>query len=185
MKKYIIASGLIFFLSAPAFAGNMRGWAESVYLKMNTPLIDTLKIYRTDGFILIDVAKNYAAYSYKAKRLTVEQRKKPGSVDGDAGLVVRFESCSPQTDWLGGKIHYASVSIKISDAKILAKEIRETLEFTESKKFEPWGFGASKGRKDQSYMGWNDSNGNSIEMQINKNTHQIKLQITKTYENKK
>ena len=185
MKKYIIASALIFLLSTPAFAGNMRNWVKVIYPKINTPLIDTLEIYRTEGFVLIDVAKNYAAYSYKAKRLTAEQRKTTTSVENDAGMVVRYESCPPQTEWLGGKINSASVARKVSDAADLAEEIRELLEFTESKKFQAWGFGASKGRKDQSFMGWDDSIGNSIELQINKETHQIKFQITKKCENKK
>ena len=185
MKKYIIASGLIFLLSTPSFAGTMRSWVESIYPKINTPLIDTLKLYRTEGFVLIDVANNYAAYSYKAKRLTVEQRKTTRSVENDAGMVVRYESCPPQPGWLSGKINHVSVAMKISDAADLAEEIREILEFTESKNFKAWGFGASKSKKDQSFMGWNDSVGNSIELQINKNTHQIKFQILKQCGNKK
>ena len=185
MKKYIIATGLIFLLSTPSFAGTMRGWIESIYPQINTPLIDTLVIYRDEGYVLIDVANDYAAYSYKAKRLTPEQRKNIGAVENDAGLVIRYESCSPQTGFLGGKIHLASVALKISDAADLAEEIREILEFTESKKFKAWGFGASKGKRDQSYMGWNDSIGNSVELQINKNTHQIKFQILKKCKNKK
>ena len=185
MKKFIVASVLIVFLSTPAFSGTMRSWVEIVYPKINTPLIDTLEIYRSNGFILIDVAANYAAYSYSAKRLTVEQRKKTTSVEKDAGLVVRYESCPPQSGWLSGKINSASVSSKISDAKKLAEEIRELLEFVENKNLKAWGFGTSKSRKDQSYLGWNDSNGNSIELQINKNIHQIKFQILKQCGNKK
>ena len=177
MKKFTIASVLIVFISTPAFSGTMRGWVESVYQQMNTPLIDTLGIYKTDGFILIGVATNYAAYSYAAKRLTEEQRADPTLVENNAGLVIRYESCAPQTGWLSGKIKYVSVARNVSTAKELAVEIRELLEFTENKKFKPWGFGASKARKDQSYFGWNDSNGNSIEMQINEKNHEIKFQI--------
>ncbi len=184
IRKLMIASVLMVIVSTPAAAGTMRGWVEFVYQAINTPLIDTLEIYRTDGFVLIDVAANYAAYSYSAKRLTVEQRKATASVENDAGLVVRYESCAPQAGWLGGEINHASVAMKISDATDLAEEIRELLEFAESNNFIPWGVGASSTREDQSYIGWNDANGISIEMQINKNTHQIKFQFIKECENK-
>jgi len=177
MKKFTIMLMLIVFFSTPAFSGTMRSWVESVYQQMNTPLIDTLGIYRTDGFILIGVAENYAAYSYAATRLTEEQRADPTLVENDADFVIRYESCSPQMGWLSGKIKYASVAENVSTAKELAVEIRELLEFTENKKFKPWGFGASKSRNDQSYFGWTDSNENSIEMQINEKNHEIKFQI--------
>ena len=36
---------------------------------------------------------------------------------------------------------------------------------------------AKDNRKDQSYFGWSDPNGNSIEMQINEKNHEIKFQI--------
>ena len=185
MKILIMALGLIFLLSTTSFAGTMRGWVESIYPKINTPLIDTLEIYSTEGFVLIDVSNNYAAYSYEAERLTAEQREKKTLVEDNAGLVIRYDSCSTQTGWLGGKINQASLAMKISDAADLAEEIREILEFAESKNFVPWGFGASKTRKDQSFMGWNDSTGNPIELQINKNTHQIKFLIGKECQNKK
>ncbi len=180
MKKFTMALVVSVFLSTPAFAGIMKGWVESIYPKMNTSLIDTLGIYKTDGYILIGVGANYAAYSFKAKRLTKKQRVDITSAENDAGLVITYKSCPPQTGWLSGKITHASVAKKVSTAEELAEEIRELLEFTENKNFKPWGFGTSKQRKDQSFFGWNDSNGNSIEMQINKNIHQIKFQIIKS-----
>lgn len=167
----------IVFFSNTAFAGTMRDWVESVYLQIDTPLIDTLEIYRTDGFILIDVGANYGAYSYTAERLTLEQRQNPTTVEGDAGLVIRYESCPPQSGWLNGRINHASVAMKVTDASSLAEEMRELLLFAEQNEFQAWGFGPSKERDDQSYFGWNDINGNSIEMQINQFTHQIKFQI--------
>ena len=179
MNKYIAALVLTVLISTSAFAGNMRDWVESVYPKINTPLIDTLEIYRTDGFILIDVGANYALYSYTAERLTDDQRKNPTSVGGDAGLVIQYESCPPQSGWLSGKINHASVAMKINDASELAEEIRELLLFTESKNFKPWGVGASKTKEDQSFIGYNDPNGDSIELQINQFPHQIKFQIVR------
>ena len=72
-------------------------------------------------------------------------------------MVISFQSCSPQTGWLSGKITNASVTSKISAREALAEEIREFLEFTESINSKPWGFGAFKQRRDQSYYGWNDT----------------------------
>ena len=59
MNKNIYLFAFTALLSTSTFAGTMRDWVESVYPKINTPLIDTLEIYRTEGFILIDVGANY------------------------------------------------------------------------------------------------------------------------------
>ena len=83
---------------------------------------------------------------------------------------------------MSGKINYASVARKISDASELAEEIRELLLFIESKKATPWGVGVSPAKEDQSYIGFNDPDGNKIEMQINQFPHQIKFQIIRDTE---
>jgi hypothetical protein len=182
MKQFTIALALSVSLSNPASAGTMRAWVEFIYPSMNTALIDTLEFYTTEGFVLIGVGANYAAYSYKAERLTEQQIANQRLVENDADLVITYESCPPNTGWLSGDISYASVAMEIDTGEELALEIRELLEFTESRNLKSWGFGVSKNRMDQSYFGWNDSDGNSLEMQINENIHQIKFQIRKECE---
>jgi hypothetical protein len=182
MPKAIYVFAFTALLSTSTFAGTMRDWVEYVYPKINTPLIDTLEIYRTEGFILIDVGANYAAYSSSAERLTLDQRKNKTSVTDDASLVIQYNSCPPQSGWLSGKINYAAVAIKIDDASELAEEIRELLLFIESNKATPWGVGVSPAKEDQSYIGFNDPEGNKIEMQINQFPHQIKFQIIRDTE---
>ena len=180
--NFIRTLGVVFLvagLSAPGFAGTMKGWVKSAYGQIGSPLIDTLGIYRSDGFLLIDVAANYAAFSFRGERLTKSQREKIGSVEATAGLVVSYQSCAPQTGWLNGDISQITVKNQIKDAARLAEELRELVEFSEENKFKPWGYGASKSRQDQVFMGWNDKNKNSIEIQINKETHQLVWQVVK------
>ena len=161
-------------------AGTMIGWVEAVYGQMGSPLIETLDIYRSDGFILIDVAANYAAYAPRGQRLNKSQRENPGSVETESAMVVAYRSCAPQEDWLSGNISQINVKLAIGKAEDLAEELQELVAFSEAKKFKAWGFGASKVRDDQIFMGWNDAAGNSIEIQVNKQIHQLVWQIEKT-----
>lgn len=178
------ASGIGVFLiataiPAPSIAGTMKGWVEDAYKQIDSPLIETLQIYRSNGFVLIDVASNYAAYSFRAQRLTQAQREKIGAVEGSATLVLSYRSCAPQTGWMNGNISQITIKNTVEEAADLAEELRELVEFSEEMKFKAWGFGASKARKDQVFMGWNDANENSVEIQINKQTHQLVWQINK------
>ena len=44
MNKNIYLFAFTALLSTSTFSGTMRDWVESVYPKINTPLIDTLEI---------------------------------------------------------------------------------------------------------------------------------------------
>ena len=58
MNKYIAALVLTVLISTSAFAGNMRDWVESVYPKINTPLIDTLEINRYGQTLIGDLRED-------------------------------------------------------------------------------------------------------------------------------
>lgn len=142
---------------------------------IDSPLIDTLNIYRTDGFVLLDVGKNYAAFSPMARRLSESQRANASTVEADSGFVISFISCGNPESMLGGKIDNVATSAKIADTNTLAEELRELVIFSQTSllNIKPAEFGASSNKEDQVFMGWIDGQKTIVEIQINKNPHQL------------
>jgi len=76
---------------------------------------------------------------------------------------------------LGGKIDNVAISAKIADTNTLAEELRELVIFSQTSlpNIKPAEFGASSNKEDQVFMGWIDSQKTIVEIQINKNPHQL------------
>lgn len=170
-------SSSLFGIFAPnsAVAGNMAPWAQTIIKMIDTPMIETLELYRSNGFVLVDVGKNYAAFSTIAQRLSESQRATIGTAESDSDFVISFTSCNSPESILGSKIDSVAISAKISDTSELAEELRELVVFSQTSlpTIKPSDFGASTIKEDQVFMGWNDGQKIVVEIQINKNPHQL------------
>ena len=188
--KQLLVSISLLTTSTYSNAGIMESWAKWMYSQLDSPIISTLNTYRSEGMVLIDVGKNYAAYSTSSTRLTEEQRDSISTVENDTDFVLSFNSCSSKqnSQFLDGNIELVAVKRRIADASELAEEILNLVEFSSSKANNAKYIGKSNKVDNQTFVSWKDDNGNTIELQINKDTHQaVWLAYTKNYpcDNKK
>ena len=71
MKKIFILISLLILITNNAYTGNMKGWVTVAKGFIDQPLVQTLDyMYRTQGLVLLDIAQNYASYSFYREQLT-------------------------------------------------------------------------------------------------------------------
>ena len=179
-KKSLLISFLCIYTSC-VNAGQVADWFRYGINQINKPLIEALDIYRSEGFILIDVSNDYAAFSYNAQRLEKDQRERIGSVEATKALTISFNSCPNKSGFLSGDIHTITVKRNFSGestAERVMNEFTEDLrslvaEFDLKPGYTKRGFGASKNKSDQVFMSWKSANDLLIEIQINSKPHQL------------
>ena len=172
------------FMITPTHAGTIKGWVDQIFTSMDSPLIQTMNLYNSQGFVLADAGKDFAVFSYEASRIEEEKRGK-NSVVNDLGLALYFTSCTPTTGgngWLEGNINSISVRNKVQNSVDLVEEYIELIKYTESFAGLPVNFGISKIKKDQVFLSWTLEKGGVVEIQLNKNPHQIVYQYFKECE---
>ena len=187
IKQLLVLIPLL-IISPYSNAEIMKSWAKWIYSKLNEPIISTLDIYRSDGLVLIDVGEDYAAYSTSPQKLTDEQRTAIGTVENDVGFVLSYASCGSKHNsrFLDGNIKFVAVKRYITDASELAEEIFNLVELSSSIASNAKYIGKSTQVDNQTFISWKDDNGNTIELQINKETHQaVWVAYTKDYPCKK
>ena len=153
----------------------MESWAKWMYSQLDSPIISTLNTYRSEGMVLIDVGKNYAAYSTSSTRLTEEQRDSISTVENDTDFVVSFNSCSSKQDnqFLDGNIKSVTVKRNITDASELVGEISDLIDLS-ARLTSTVGTVVSL-PKFKSLMIWSNKEEPStlVALDINKETHQV------------
>jgi len=153
----------------------MESWAKWMYSQLDSPIISTLNTYRSEGMVLIDVGKNYAAYSTSSTRLTEEQRDSISTVENDTDFVVSFNSCSSKQDnqFLDGNIKSVTVKRNITDASELVGEISDLIDLS-ARLTSTVGTVVSL-PKFKSLMIWSNKEepSNLVTLDINKETHQV------------
>ena len=183
IKKGFVASLIYFFVYTfsivPVHAGNLKGWAESIILLMDEPLIRTLSLYNTQGFVLADAGSSFANFSYLASRIAEEKRGK-NEAQNDLDLVLGFKSCVDSNyEFLSGNVHLIQVKSKIEESKSLLENYRELIEYTNTiTGLPPKAFGLSKVKPGQIFTLW-EKGDMVFEIQLNDNPHQIVYQANK------
>ena len=174
ISKSLLTIVYVLTFSLNSYAGIMGSWSMWMYDQLNKPIASTLNIYRTDGLILVDVGKNYAAYSSSPKKLTEDQMKNISTIENDTGFVLRFDSCGSgkNNQFFDGKITQVRVKSFETEASDLVDEINSLVKFSSSK-FTKKGFGVSDKIDDQTFISWEDDLGTTIEVQISKENQQI------------
>ncbi len=173
ISKSLLTIVCVLTFSLNSYAGIMESWSMWMYNQLNKPIASTLNIYRTDGLVLIDVGKNYAAYSSSPKKLTEDQRKNISTIENDIGFVLRFDSCGSgeNNQFFDGNITQVRVKNLETEVAGLVDEINSLVKFSSSK-FTKKDFGSSD-KADQTFMSWEDDLGTIIELQISKENQQI------------
>jgi len=173
--KQLLVSISLLTTSTYSNAGIMESWAKWMYSQLDSPIISTLNIYRSEGMVLIDVGKNYAAYSTSSTRLTEEQRDSISTVENDTDFVVSFNSCSSKQDnqFLDGNIKSVTVKRNITDASELVGEISDLIDLS-ARLTSTVGTVVSL-PKFKSLMIWSNKEepSNLVTLDINKETHQV------------
>ena len=184
-KLFFFSTSIFFimfaFMITPTHAGSMKGWVEATFSSMDSPLIKTMDLYNSQGFVLADAGKDFAVFSYEASRIDDNKRGK-NLVQTDLSLVLYFTSCAPTTGgngWLEGNVNLVSVKNKVENSVELVEEYIELIKYTESFAGSPKSFGVSKIKKDQVFMSWVLEKGGFIEIQLNQNPHQLVYQFLK------
>jgi len=173
--KQLLVSISLLTTSTYSNAGIMESWAKWMYSQLDSPIISTLNTYRSEGMVLIDVGKNYAAYSTSSTRLTEEQRDSISTVENDTDFVVSFNSCSSKQDnqFLDGNIKSVTVKRNITDASELVGEISDLIDLS-ARLTSTVGTVVSL-PKFKSLMIWSNKEepSNLVTLDINKETHQV------------
>ena len=173
--KQLFVSISLLTTSTYSNAGIMESWAKWMYSQLDSPIISTLNTYRSEGMVLIDVGKNYAAYSTSSTRLTEEQRDSISTVENDTDFVVSFNSCSSKQDnqFLDGNIKSVTVKRNITDASELVGEISDLIDLS-ARLTSTVGTVVSL-PKFKSLMIWSNKEepSNLVTLDINKETHQV------------
>jgi len=173
--KQLLVSIYLMTISTYSNAEIMKSWAKWMYIQLDNPIISTLNTYRSEGMVLIDVGKNYAAYSTSSTRLTEEQRDSISTVENDTDFVVSFNSCSSKQDnqFLDGNIKSVTVKRNITDASELVGEISDLIDLS-ARLTSTVGTVVSL-PKFKSLMIWSNKEepSNLVTLDINKETHQV------------
>lgn len=155
-------------------AGTVSDWFDSSIRQLDTPLLSTLALYRSQGLVLIDVNNDYAAYSINAKRLSDVEKEKIGTAESDKSLVLSFNSCASSSGYMLGTINTVSVKNKIDSLEKFNTELRDLISVIESNNsFNKNTFGVSKIKKDQIFLSWKKNDGTTIEVQFNNQPHTL------------
>lgn len=167
MKHFLLA---LVCVASPTLvnAGTASDWFNSTIRQMDSPLLDTLSLYRSQGLVLVDVNNDYAAYSTAAKRLTDSEKDKIGSAESDKTIVISFNSCPGTRGYLTGSVSTISVKYKMDNLERFTSEFRDLIATIDSNNsFSKLTFGVSKNNKNQTYFSWKRSDGTTVELQIN------------------
>ena len=182
-SKFSLILSILVFISNHAYAGNMKGWADLMINYMDQPLINTLNsMYRNQGTVLLDIGDNYAAYSFSAQQLTTDEKANISTVENSSNFVLKFNTCKEDSN-LKEKIN--QIAVKRSFAKVddFTDNFYELVELAEEKKWIKTNFGKSNAKENQIFMLWavnnTQNNDTFIEIQINKEIHQLVWQMTK------
>ena len=174
--KQLLVSIYLMTISTYSNAEIMESWAKWMYSQLDSPIISTLNTYRSEGMVLIDVGKNYAAYSTSSTRLTEEQRDSISTVENDTDFVVSFNSCSSKQDnqFLDGNIKSVTVKRNITDASELVGEISDLIDLS-ARLTSTVGIVYSVPKTSKSFMTWSNKEEPStlVALDINKETHQV------------
>ncbi len=172
---------VIFVLSSftvkPTYAGVMKGWVETVLFAMEKPLINSLSLYESQGFVLIDVGKDFANFSYRAERIPEEKRGK-NLQQNNFDLLLALESCASKSEngWLQGKVSTVSVKNKIEESALLIENFLELIQMAQGL----WGPANSfVAVAETVYAQWDVAELGHINISLNKEPHQIVFQLKK------
>lgn len=167
---------LIFFVLCPSIvsAGVVSDWFNSSMRQLDTPLVNTLALYRSQGLVLVDVNNDYAAYSINAKRLSEVEKEKIGTAESDKPIILSFNSCPSSSGYLSGTVSTVSVKSKIDSLEKFNTELRDLISVIESNNsFNKNTFGVSKIKKDQIFLSWKKNDGTTVEVQFNNQPHTL------------
>jgi len=182
--KFVFLLLLLTFIINNAHAGNMKGWASVIKDFMDIPLSQTLDyMYRNQGLVLLDVAQNYAAYSFYREQLTDSQKENVTTVENSSNFVIRFETCKPSPIYTE-KINVVQLKRSFKDdVDDFVDNFHELVVLADENQWTRIDFGKSSKNENQIFMAWgvNSSQNNDtfVEIQINKAIHQITWQMVK------
>ena len=186
MKKVLLIISIYFLTTLNAYSeGIMRSWAEGMKEFIDKPLISTFdKMYRSQGLVLVDFSNNFASYSFSANKLSVEERKNPGSVENKSNFILSFYTCG-QDSSLNLPINQVLVKSNFEQYLDFHNNFQELIELSEENNWTRINYGKSQQRDDQVFLLWQDDKDKttSIEIQINKETHNLVWMIYKTCQN--
>ena len=182
-SKFSLILSILVFISNHAYAGNMKGWADLMISYMDQPLINTLNgMYRDQGIVLLDIGDNYAAYSFSAQQLTTDEKENISTVENSSNFVLRFNTCNADPN-LTEKINMIAVKRSFEKVDDFNDNFYELVELAEEKKWIKNNYGKSNAKENQIFMLWavnnSENNDTFIEIQINKEIHQLVWQMTK------
>tara|TARA_Y100000294_G_scaffold156101_1_gene156778 strand:+ start:220 stop:795 length:576 start_codon:yes stop_codon:yes gene_type:complete len=182
-SKFSLILSILVFISNHAYAGNMKGWADLMISYMDQPLINTLNgMYRGQGIVLLDIGDNYAAYSFSAQQLTTDEKENISTVENSSNFVLRFNTCNADPN-LTEKINMIAVKRSFEKVDDFNDNFYELVELAEEKKWIKNNYGKSNAKENQIFMLWavnnSENNDTFIEIQINKEIHQLVWQMTK------
>ena len=183
LSKFLYIFSISLLLSNYAYAGNMKSWSNLMISFIDQPLISTLSsMYRTQGMVLLDIGDNYASYSFSANKLTEEQKSNISTVENSKNFVLRFGTCKLNPNLIE-KINFVQVKKSFENVDEFNDNFFELMEFAEEKNFIKKNFGKSTVTDNQVFLLWalQDSQDNDtfIEIQINKEIHQLVWLMTK------
>ena len=182
-SKFVLLLTLLMLITNNAYAGNLKGWADLMTSYIDQPLINTLSgMYRNQGMVLLDIGRNYAAYSFRAENLTDSQKENISSVENVTGFVLSFGTCEPNTN-LTENINYIAVKRSFNEIPAFIENLYELIELADEKQWIKKIYGKSSEVENQIIMLWaeNDTPNNDtfVKIQINKEIHQLVWQMTK------
>lgn len=182
-SKFFYIFSISLLLSNYAYAGNMKGWSNLMISFIDQPLISTLNsMYRNQGMVLLDIGDNYASYSFSANQLTEEQKSNISIVENSKNFVLRFETCKSNSNLIE-KINFVQVKRSFEEVDEFTDNFYELVDFADEKNFIKNNFGKSTAMDNQIFLLWalseSEDNDTFIEIQINKEIHQLVWQMTK------